>query len=75
MVWMSPKEQKTAAKDTTGAKRAREYRKRKRRGQKIVSICFDECEMDRLRELGYFDGATTPAQAAEAYLSDKLAEE
>ena len=59
----------------TDAKRSREYRKRKRRGQKVVSICLDGCEIDRLRELGYFDGAATPAQAVEAYLSDKLAEE
>ena len=61
---MSPEAQVSAK--GTAAKRAREYSKRKRRGQRIVAIRFDGCEMDRLRELGYFDRVATPAHAVEA---------
>ena len=50
------------------AAKMRAYRKRKRRGQQLVSICFDGYEMDRLHELGYFDRVATPARAVEAYL-------
>ena len=49
------------------AARMRAYRRRKRRGQQLVSTCFDGCEINRLHELGY--GVATPAQAVEAYLS------
>ena len=49
------------------AARMRAYRRRKRRGQQLVSTCFDGCEIDRLHELGYFDRVATPAEAVEAY--------
>jgi hypothetical protein len=33
----------------SSAARVREHRKRKRRGQQLVSICFDGCEMSSFR--------------------------
>ena len=58
--------------DAGGAYRAREYRERKRLGQRMVSIRLDQAERDALWRLGYLVSDATAAQAIEAFLSDKL---
>jgi hypothetical protein len=49
----------------------RRYRRRKRLGQKIVSIILDPYEIEQLRELGYLR-RTQLSDAIEAFLADKL---
>jgi hypothetical protein len=53
------------------ASRMRRYRRRKRLGQKIVSIILDPYEIEQLRELGYLR-RTQLSDAIEAFLADKL---
>lgn len=57
-------------------------RDRRRRGQAYATIRIDRVELQKLAALGYLDGSLLGAEkgpaidaAAEAYLSDKLAEE
>jgi hypothetical protein len=66
----------------TAAERMRRTRERRRRGQVLVTLRLDLLELRKLARLGYLDAALIGAdkglafdKAAEAYLSDKLAEE
>jgi hypothetical protein len=65
----------------TPAERVRRVRERRRRGQILATVRLGPVEAQKLAALGYLDpvapGAKGPAldTAAEAYISDKLAEE
>jgi hypothetical protein len=64
----------------TSAERMTRLRDRRQRGYVIVTVRLDQSEMRKLVALGYLDPAQRhrgPAldAAAEAYFSDKLAEE
>jgi hypothetical protein len=64
----------------TAAERMVRLRNRRRHGHLIATVRVDQIEMRKLAALGYLDPAQRekgPALdfAAEAYLSDKLAEE
>ena len=56
------------------------FRDRRRRGRAIVNVGLDQVGMSKLVSLGYLDPAqreqrSALSTAAEAYLSDELAEE
>lgn len=66
----------------TAAERMRRTRERRRRGQVLATVRVDLLELRKLAWLGYLDPAHIGAdkgpafdRAAEAHLSDKLAQE